>query len=120
MALEGVLEEVDSFMLEGHDATAMGKEYSKHQSFDKNPAQYIWSCLLKRRRCENAIYRYIKSLMFFLLILQLFKILQHEYPRHYTLSPVIQAKVHQELGDIFGDDLQRSMTHEDLHNMKYT
>lgn len=35
-------------------------------------------------------------------------------------DPDAQAKVHQELDEIFADNPERSITHEDLHQMKYT
>ncbi|OQR71070.1 cytochrome P450 4V2-like [Tropilaelaps mercedesae] len=66
--LEGIREEVDTFMFEGHDTTAMG---------------ISWVLYLL---AEN---------------------------------PDAQAKVHQELDEIFGNDTERLITTEDLFRMKY-
>ncbi|XP_022710511.1 cytochrome P450 4c3-like [Varroa jacobsoni] len=68
LPLEGIREEVDTFVFEGHDTTPMGVSWTL--------------CLL----AEN---------------------------------PDIQAKVHQGLDDIFGNDNDGSITQDDLSKMKY-
>lgn len=104
LPMKGILEETSTFLNAGYDTTASGKSsdvfsLKLHILISTFFQCYFYPCL----NSFNCIMATGVSWTLFVV----------------ATYPEVQAKIHQELDEIFGGDLEKSVTTEDMTRMKY-